>query len=144
MTVLQQELLKAQKAIDKSKKITEVQKVINENENLHKKILAQEEDFRLQNQTLLNELSLVILTFIVFLSLSLSFSQLVSRNEKLEKQTEASGSTTDETGLENAENVQYYRKELQREVDKNSNLQDEISSLRQKELERITDEFSLE
>ena len=143
MTVLQQELLKAQKAIDKSKKITEVQKVINENENLHKKILAQEEDFRLQNQTLLNELSLVILTFIVFLSLSLSFSQLVSRNEKLEKQTEASGSS-DETGLENAENVQYYRKELQREVDKNSNLQDEISSLRQKELERITDEFSLE
>ena len=48
VTVLQQELLKAQKAIDKSKKLTEVQKVINENDNLHKKILAQEEDFRLQ------------------------------------------------------------------------------------------------
>merc|ERR1711915_768368 len=36
------------------------------------------------------------------------------------------------------------QKELQRELDKNSNLQDEISSLRQKELERITDEFSLD
>ena len=45
--------------IEKSKKISEVQKVIVENDNLHKKILAQEEDFRLQNQTLLNELSIV-------------------------------------------------------------------------------------
>ena len=59
MTVLQQELQKAKKTIEKSKKLTEVQKVVIENENLHKKILAQEEDFRLQNQTLLNELSLV-------------------------------------------------------------------------------------
>ena len=63
VTVLQQELSKAQKTIEKSRKITEVQKVINENDNLHKKILAQEEDFRLQNQTLLNELSLVIHSF---------------------------------------------------------------------------------
>ena len=59
VTVLQQELQKAKKTIEKSKKISEVQKVIVENDNLHKKILAQEEDFRLQNQTLLNELSLV-------------------------------------------------------------------------------------
>ena len=59
MTVLQQELQKSKKTIEKSKKLTEVQKVIIENDNLHKKILAQEEDFRLQNQTLLNELSLV-------------------------------------------------------------------------------------
>ena len=63
VTVLQQELSKAQKTIEKSRKITEVQKVINENDNLHKKILAQEEDFRLQNQTLLNELSLVSHSF---------------------------------------------------------------------------------
>ena len=59
VTVLQQELQKSKKTIEKSKKLTEVQKVIIENDNLHKKILAQEEDFRLQNQTLLNELSLV-------------------------------------------------------------------------------------
>ena len=59
VTVLQQELQKAKKTIEKSKKISEVQKVIVENDNLHKKILAQEEDFRLQNQTLLNELSIV-------------------------------------------------------------------------------------
>ena len=57
--MLQQELQKSKKTIEKSKKLIEVQKVITENENLHKKILAQEEDFRLQNQTLLNELSLV-------------------------------------------------------------------------------------
>ena len=59
VTVLQQELSKAQKTIEKSKKLAEVQKLLNENDNLGRKLLAQEEDFRLQNQTLLNELSLV-------------------------------------------------------------------------------------
>ena len=58
-TVLQQELNKAQKTIDKSKKLAEVQRILSENDSLQRKLLAQEEDFRLQNQTLLNELSLV-------------------------------------------------------------------------------------
>ena len=58
-TVLQQELNKAQKTIDKSKKLAEVQTILHENDSLQRKLLAQEEDFRLQNQTLLNELSLV-------------------------------------------------------------------------------------
>lgn len=58
-TVLQQELTKAQRTIEKSKKLSEVQKLLNENDNMQRKLLAQEEDFRLQNQTLLNELSLV-------------------------------------------------------------------------------------
>ena len=58
-TVLQQELNKAQKTIDKSKKLAEVQRILHENDSLQRKLLAQEEDFRLQNQTLLNELSLV-------------------------------------------------------------------------------------
>ena len=59
VTVLQQELTKAKKAIDKSKKITEVQSILNDNENLQRKLLSQEDDFRLQNQTLLNELTIV-------------------------------------------------------------------------------------
>ena len=58
-TVFQQELAKAQRTIEKSKKLSEVQKLLNENDNMQRKLLAQEEDFRLQNQTLLNELSLV-------------------------------------------------------------------------------------
>ena len=59
VTVLTEELEKAKKTIDKSKKITEIQKVLSENENLKQKLLAQEDDFRLQNQTLLDELSKV-------------------------------------------------------------------------------------
>ena len=67
VTVLQQELTKAKKVIDKSKKITEVQKILNDNDNLQRKLMSQEDDFRLQNQTLLTELTIVgfenILTF---------------------------------------------------------------------------------
>ena len=66
VTVLTEELEKAKKTIDKSKKITEIQKVLSENENLKQKLLAQEDDFRLQNQTLLDELSKV--SFINFYS----------------------------------------------------------------------------
>ena len=62
-TVLQQELNKAQKTIDKSKKLAEVQRILSENDSLQRKLVAQEEDFRLQNQTLLNELSLVSYTY---------------------------------------------------------------------------------
>jgi len=60
VTVLTEELEKAKKTIDKSKKITEIQKVLSENENLKQKLLAQEDDFRLQNQTLLDELSKLV------------------------------------------------------------------------------------
>ena len=59
VTVLQQELTKAKKAIEKSKKISEVQNILTENENLQRKLMSQEDDFRLQNQTLLNELTIV-------------------------------------------------------------------------------------
>jgi hypothetical protein len=58
-TVLEQELAKAQKVIQKSKKTAEVQGLVRDNESLQRKLVAQEEDFRIQNQTLLNELSKV-------------------------------------------------------------------------------------
>ena len=70
----------------------------------------------------------------------LFYFQLVTANERLEKQTSAA-SSDEKNGLGD---VKSFKEELQREVEKNSNLQDEISALRQKELERITDEFSLE
>ncbi|KAL8611201.1 hypothetical protein ACOMHN_013632 [Nucella lapillus] len=65
---VEKELAKANKAISKSKKAKEMELLIDENDSLQRKLLSQEEDFRLQNQTLMAELSL-----------------LVSSNEELEK-----------------------------------------------------------
>merc|ERR1711936_512524 len=77
------ELTKAQRTIEKSKKLTEVQRLLTENDNIQRKLIAQEEDFRLQNQTLLNELSL-----------------LVTENERLEKDGSTNVSNDDRTILE--------------------------------------------
>jgi len=88
VTVLQQELTKAKKVIDKSKKITEVQKILNDNDNLQRKLMSQEDDFRLQNQTLLTELTI-----------------LVTANEKLEK--EASKTNSPDTESKNKDQLGY-------------------------------------
>ena len=56
---MEQELTKAQKVIQKSKKVTEVQGLVRDNESMQRKLISQEEDFRIQNQTLLDELSKV-------------------------------------------------------------------------------------
>eukprot|EP00095_Tigriopus_kingsejongensis_P012284 maker-scaffold324_size206069-snap-gene-1.28 protein:Tk12284 transcript:maker-scaffold324_size206069-snap-gene-1.28-mRNA-1 annotation:"grip1-associated protein 1 isoform x2" len=82
IATLERELAKAQKAVQKSKKATEVQQLVQENESLRRKLVCQEEEFRDQNQTLLTELS-----------------NLVTTNEKLEQEikviqsNEASGNT---------------------------------------------------
>nr|XP_022300217.1 GRIP1-associated protein 1-like [Crassostrea virginica] len=57
---LDKELQKANKAIQKSKKAKEVELLIQENDQLQRKLHSQEEEFRLQNQTLMQELSTVI------------------------------------------------------------------------------------
>jgi hypothetical protein len=57
--VLEQDLERAQRTIQKSKKAAEVQLLLQENESLQRKLVSQEEEFRLQNQTLLTELSSV-------------------------------------------------------------------------------------
>lgn len=54
---LEKELVKAQKAVTKSKKAQEVEALLGENEMLQSKLHSQEEDFRLQNSTLMTELS---------------------------------------------------------------------------------------
>ena len=70
----------------------------------------------------------------------------MTANERLEKQTAVAAASSDEKNDSDSglEDVRYYKDELERQVERNSDLQDEISALRQKELERITDEFSLE
>nr|XP_023682455.1 GRIP1-associated protein 1 isoform X2 [Paramormyrops kingsleyae] len=54
---LEKEHMKAQKALSKSKKAQEVDALLNENEMLQGKLHSQEDDFRLQNSTLMQELS---------------------------------------------------------------------------------------
>ncbi|KAM6982524.1 GRIP1-associated protein 1 isoform 5-T6 [Tautogolabrus adspersus] len=55
--VLERDFMKAQKALNKSKKAQEVEALLSENEMLQGKLHSQEEDFRLQNSTLMTELS---------------------------------------------------------------------------------------
>ncbi|XP_015676597.1 GRIP1-associated protein 1 [Protobothrops mucrosquamatus] len=54
---LDKEFTKAQKALNKSKKAQEVDALLSENEMLQGKLHSQEDDFRLQNSTLMQELS---------------------------------------------------------------------------------------
>ncbi|NP_001413245.1 GRIP1-associated protein 1 isoform 13 [Mus musculus] len=54
---LDKEFSKAQKALSKSKKAQEVEVLLSENEMLQAKLHSQEEDFRLQNSTLMAEFS---------------------------------------------------------------------------------------
>lgn len=50
---------KAQQILDKSRKAKDVEMLFTENEALQNKLLSQEEQFREQNQALLQELALV-------------------------------------------------------------------------------------
>ncbi|XP_062038922.1 GRIP1-associated protein 1 isoform X2 [Lepus europaeus] len=68
---LDKEFSKAQKALSKSKKAQEVEVLLSENEMLQAKLHSQEEDFRLQNSTLMAE-----------------FSKLCSQLEQLERENQ--------------------------------------------------------
>ncbi|KAM4799382.1 GRIP1-associated protein 1 isoform X6 [Urocitellus parryii] len=68
---LDKEFSKAQKALSKSKKAQEVEGLLSENEMLQAKLHSQEEDFRLQNSTLMAE-----------------FSKLCSQMEQLERENQ--------------------------------------------------------
>ncbi|XP_062939163.1 GRIP1-associated protein 1 isoform X1 [Cynocephalus volans] len=68
---LDKEFSKAQKALSKSKKAQEVEVLLSENEMLQTKLHSQEEDFRLQNSTLMAE-----------------FSKLCSQMEQLERENQ--------------------------------------------------------
>ncbi|XP_010847342.1 PREDICTED: GRIP1-associated protein 1, partial [Bison bison bison] len=62
---LDKEFSKAQKALSKSKKAQEVEGLLSENEMLQAKLHSQEEDFRLQNSTLMAEFSKVLVPWII-------------------------------------------------------------------------------
>ncbi|XP_055882316.1 GRIP1-associated protein 1-like [Biomphalaria glabrata] len=57
---LDRELGKAKQAINKSKKAKDVEILLQESDSLQRKLLSQEEEFRLQNQTLMAELSMLV------------------------------------------------------------------------------------
>ncbi|KAG9332710.1 hypothetical protein JZ751_014809 [Albula glossodonta] len=57
ISTLEKDYIKAQKALSKSKKAQEVDALLSENEMLQGKLHSQEDDFRLQNSTLMQELS---------------------------------------------------------------------------------------
>ncbi|XP_051965165.1 GRIP1-associated protein 1 isoform X1 [Xyrauchen texanus] len=57
ISTLEKDYIKAQKALNKSKKAQEVDALLSENKMLQGKLHSQEDDFRLQNSTLMQELS---------------------------------------------------------------------------------------
>ena len=59
MEILEKEYHKAQRVIDKSRKAKDVEMLFTENDSLQNKLIAQEEQFREQNQTLMQELAKV-------------------------------------------------------------------------------------
>ncbi|XP_032423111.1 GRIP1-associated protein 1 isoform X5 [Xiphophorus hellerii] len=85
--VLERDLVKAQKALNKSKKAQEVEALLSENEMLQGKLHSQEDDFRLQNSTLMAELS----------KLCTQIEQLETENRRLQEGGGASGPPADST-----------------------------------------------
>ncbi|XP_077319383.1 GRIP1-associated protein 1-like isoform X3 [Lithobates pipiens] len=74
---LERDFLKAQKALTKSKKAQEVEALLGENEMLQGKLHSQEDDFRLQNSTLMQELS----------KLCSQIEQLEAENQQLKEES---------------------------------------------------------
>ena len=125
--MLQQELARAQKTIEKSKKISEVQRVLQDNESLQRKLISQEEEFRLQNQTLMTELNLV-----------------VSQTDKLELQLAECKQESERKSHNNVEEEEEDEDKEGAAGEKIAELEREVDRLRKEQLDRITDEFSLE
>ncbi|XP_039878637.1 GRIP1-associated protein 1 isoform X1 [Simochromis diagramma] len=82
--VLERDFVKAQKALTKSKKAQEVDALLSENEMLQGKLHSQEEDFRLQNSTLMAELS----------KLCTQIEQLEQENQCLKKEGRAASASS--------------------------------------------------
>ncbi|KAK7884558.1 hypothetical protein WMY93_027681 [Mugilogobius chulae] len=117
---LEKDYVKAQKAVTKSKKAQEVEALLGENEMLQSKLHSQEEDFRLQNSTLMTELS----------KLCTQIEQLEQENKALKEGRETSASSSapstapptvnDELLQLHAENTSLHKKirALQEQLDK--------------------------
>ncbi|XP_068191143.1 GRIP1-associated protein 1 isoform X3 [Antennarius striatus] len=114
--VLERDFVKAQKALNKSKKAQEVEALLSENEMLQGKLHSQEEDFRLQNSTLMAELS----------KLCMQIEQLEQENQGLKSGSTPNPSSSPVDG------------ELLRLQAENSALQKKIKALQ--ELQSVTTE----
>ena len=65
--------------------------------------------------------------------------QLVTANEKLEKEN-----NSQETSNVTADRISSLEKELENQVVKNADLEKELSLIRKQQIDRITDEFSMD
>ena len=71
--------------------------------------------------------------------------QLVTANEKLEKQTNGGVSEENVKEIENSqEKILSLKEELNVQIDKNSQLENELSKLKKQQIDQITDEFSVD
>ncbi|XP_053551484.1 GRIP1-associated protein 1 isoform X2 [Bombina bombina] len=102
-SVLEKECTKVQKALSKSKKAQEVEALLGENDMLQAKLHSQEDDFRLQNSTLMQELS----------KLCSQIEQLEAENKQVKEGTSAptasSGAAEGELRRLQAENTALQR-----------------------------------
>uniref|UniRef100_A0A3B3CUG7 GRIP1 associated protein 1 n=1 Tax=Oryzias melastigma TaxID=30732 RepID=A0A3B3CUG7_ORYME len=124
--LLERDFIKAQKALNKSKKAQEVDALLSENEMLQGKLHSQEEDFRLQNSTLMTELS----------KLCTQIEQLEKENRDLKEEGGASISSPPPSSTSSPMDGELLR--LQAE---NSTLQKKMKALQEhfdRELQRQT------
>ncbi|RVE71216.1 hypothetical protein OJAV_G00072420 [Oryzias javanicus] len=124
--LLERDFIKAQKALNKSKKAQEVDALLSENEMLQGKLHSQEEDFRLQNSTLMTELS----------KLCTQIEQLEKENRDLKGEGGASVSSPPPSSASSPADGELLR--LQAE---NSTLQKKMKALQEhfdRELQRQT------
>ncbi|KAM6151356.1 GRIP1-associated protein 1 isoform 2-T2 [Rhynchocyon petersi] len=110
---LDKEFTKAQKALAKSKKAQEVEGLLSENEMLQAKLHSQEEDFRLQNSTLMME-----------------FSKLCSQMEQLEWENQQLKDRAAQEGAAQAGNL--VDGELLRLQAENTALQKNVAALQER------------
>lgn len=115
--VLERDFIKAQKALNKSKKAQEVDALLSENEMLQGKLHSQEEDFRLQNSTLMTELS----------KLCTQIEQLEKENQGLKEGGAASASNPTPTSTSSPVDGELLR--LQAE---NATLQKKMKALQER------------
>ncbi|KAM8755693.1 GRIP1-associated protein 1 isoform 1-T1 [Acanthopagrus schlegelii] len=115
--VLERDFIKAQKALNKSKKAQEVEALLSENEMLQGKLHSQEDDFRLQNSTLMTELS----------KLCTQIEQLEQENQGLKERGAAAASSAPPNSTSSPADGELLR--LQAE---NSTLQKKMKALQER------------